>query len=128
MKILLISLFIVPVMVFGQRHATFEKIPFSPASYNSYTAKNGSQISYKDSIKIGAPSGPNGFRYITRQWLSAKNIIAGKKVAIHSIRSFKRRKLRNKIFIEIRPYGLAPFFVDYEMALESGEIKSNLEE
>jgi hypothetical protein len=122
MKLLINIIVLLPILAISQRDIKFGNIPLMAASYNTYTAKDGQIISFKDSITIGIPSGADGFRFITRDWVGANNIIAGRKLPIKRIRSFQRRLLRNKIFLEIRPYGISPIFVDYEMAFESGEI------
>lgn len=74
---------------------------------------------------MGTPSGPNGFRYITVALgeESADNVIPGRKLPLKSIGSFRRGRLRNKIFMDVRPYGIFPLFIHYEMALEAGEIE-----
>ncbi|CAN0604589.1 unnamed protein product, partial [Ectocarpus sp. 12 AP-2014] len=95
--------------------------------YGSYLTQNGRLISLNDTLTVGMPSGPDGFRYITARWVNASNIISGRKVTVNHIRTFKRNRLKGKVFLQFKAYGLAPFFIDYEMAFTSGEILEPLQ-
>ena len=67
----------------------------------------------------------HGLWYKTVDSESTDNVITGIKFTLKSIRSFRRGRIRNKIFLKARADGVYPLFIDYEMALEAGENKSN---
>lgn len=125
MRYLVTMLLLLPLFLSAQLEVDYRKIPPTEGRYGHYVTKNGAVISLKDSITIGLPTGPDGFRFITAGWVSEDNIIAGRNIVVTGIRTFKRNYLRNKVFLKFRGTGiLSPSFIDYEMALKSGEIEA----
>jgi hypothetical protein len=125
MKTIILMLLLVPMITSSQLKVDYQNIPPIEGRYGSYLTKNGSVISLGDSITIGVPTGPYGFRFIASGKFDADNVIAGRTVKVARIRTFKRNRLRNKVFLEFKSYGiLAPFRIDYEMALQSGELEA----
>jgi len=123
MKHILLLITVIPILAAGQIQVNYANVPEKEGRYGSYLTKSGQVVSFNDSVTIGMPTGPNGFRHITTARLSADNVISGRTVAIKRIRTFKRKRLRSKVFLEVRPYGLARFLIDYEIALKSSEIE-----
>ncbi len=118
-------LLLLPLLVAAQLKVNYKTIPEKEGRYGSYVTKNGNVVSLKDTITIGLPTGPEGFRFITSGWESQSNITAGRKVVISEIRTFKRNHLKSKVFLKFKGLGVFyPSFIDYEMALTSGEIEA----
>lgn len=127
MNLILKCILFIPILAIGQRNARYNAVPVENVSYQSYETKSGEVISYRDSVQIGMPTGPNGFRFITwRNGTVVSNKLAGQKFPIRAIKSFRRRDRRTKIYFEIRAYGM--FLIDYEMALKTGEIVSGFKQ
>ncbi|MFS4416329.1 hypothetical protein [Maribacter sp. 2307ULW6-5] len=117
------ALLLFPLFCMGQINVKYADIPKKEGRYGTYVTKSGQTIALRDSLTIGMPTGPNGFRFINVGKFSASNVIAGRKVGVERIRTFRRGRLRGKVFVEANSYGLMrPFRIDYEMALKSGEI------
>lgn len=101
--------------------AQFGKISGN-AQYESYIPKTSDQINVGDTIQLGKPSGEFGFIYITQGGERVKATLAGNKVKITQIKSYGTKKAGYKLWVQFKGYGLVPVFVDYDTALETGEI------
>jgi hypothetical protein len=85
---------------------------------SEYKTKAGLIIYVNDSIAIAYPRLGNEFSFITQGNRSTGTIIANTKVKITKI-----KKINGKYFLEFKGYGLLPVYIEYESALETGEIR-----
>ena len=93
-------------------------------TFKEYLSKNGDHIKVGDSLQIGIATGPYAFTYISQgEEGNMHPTHSGKKVKISKIHSSGRKNSGYKIFFNFKGFGLLPVTVDYETALEVGEIK-----
>ena len=90
--------------------------------YDSYISKTGDKIIVGDTLIIGKASGEFGFIYITQGGERVVSSLAGNKVKITQIKSFGTIKAGYKLWVQFKGYGLVPVFIDYDNAIETGEI------
>ncbi|WP_076456656.1 hypothetical protein [Zobellia uliginosa] len=50
--------------------------------------------------------------------------MAGKPIVIDKLKTYGNKKSRYKMYAQFKGYGLLPVLIDYETALELGEIKN----
>jgi hypothetical protein len=91
--------------------------------FTEYQTKEGNTLKIGDSISISTPKVNNYFTYITQGNVPAGPIVANTKIAISKIRNIGTKKRGFKTFILFGGYGLS-VYIDYESALEIGEIKN----
>jgi len=92
--------------------------------YDKYLTKDGSSVSVGDTIKLGKPSGNDHFLYIQQSGLYVAPWLAGKDVIVTQIKSYGNQKKGYILFVQFKGYGLAPVFIQYDNALETGEVLS----
>jgi len=63
------------------------------------------------------------FTFITQGNTGCGTIISNTKNIITKIKSIGSEKRGYKIFVLFKGYGLLPIYIDYESALETGEIR-----
>ena len=117
---LLLTFLIVALFGMAQR-AEFGKITGS-GNFDSYLSKTGDVIHVGDTLTIGKPTGEFSFVFITQNQERIVNSMMGKSVAISQIKSYGGKKWGLKVWILFKGFGLLPVVIDYENALEVGEI------
>lgn len=89
--------------------------------FKEYQTKSGNILKIGDTINIGIPRLQN-FTFITQGNVPAGPIIANTKAVISKIRTIGSKKRGFKTYTLFGGYGLS-VYIDYESALEVGEIK-----
>lgn len=120
-KLLAILILLVANISFAQI-AEYNKLSKNNQSFNEYKSKNGDIIKVGDSLMTGKAMDPDGFRYISQGGGRMHATHGGKPFTIHKIKSYGKEKSGFSIWISFKGYGLLPVEVDYENALEAGEI------
>ena len=92
------------------------------AFYSAYVSKTGDIIHEGDTLIIGKPNGEFGFTYIQQGGMRVANKLAGKQAVITQIKSYGTKKRGYTLFVQFKGWGLAPVFIDYDNALQTGEI------
>lgn len=95
----------------------------SKGNYTEYISKSGKVIHVGDTIQLGKPSGEFGFVFITQGNQRVISALAGKNAVITQLKSVGTNKSGFKMYAAFKGYGLLPVYIDYEMALETCEIK-----
>lgn len=122
-KTLLFLLLVFTVNFSFAQTAEYRKITESGKKYEEYITKNGDHLKVGDTLQIGIATGVNQFTYISQgEGANMHPTHSGKKVKITKIYSAGRKNSGYKIFINFKGFGLLPVYVDYETALEVGEI------
>ncbi|WP_035647390.1 hypothetical protein [Flavobacterium sp. ASV13] len=93
----------------------------STGNFKEYQSKNGSILKVGDSITIGYPLGKE-FTFLTQGNQPVAAFLSNKKVAISNLKSVGSNTRGYKMYALFKGYGL-PVYIDYESALETGEIK-----
>ena len=104
--------------------ATYNKITAS-GDFTEYKSKNGGVIKIGDTITIGYPFSGNFFTFITQGGAQTSPILSNKKVVISKIKSIGKNSYGYKIYPIFKGFGWVPLYIDYEAALETGEIKNS---
>lgn len=91
-------------------------------SYKEYISKNRDTIKIGDTLIIGKALDPEGFRYILQTNARMHATHGGKKVTIHKIKSYGNKKSDFTVWVQFKGFGWIPVEVDYENALNTGEI------
>lgn len=130
-KLLMIALFTVSICGYAQEIKFTDLATSSRGEFTSYVSKDGSIYKIGDRIKIGKPSSNNTFTFITQgdgimlpitqltsaassQETEIKRInVTGNKRAGYSV-SFRTKGIS----------GLSNYSIDFENAVETGEVKS----
>lgn len=94
------------------------------AEYENYQTKNGFEIKVGDTLKLGVPTSDLGFTYISQNGQRVSNTLAGKDVVIDKLKTYGNKRNGFKMYAHFKGYGLLPVLIDYETALELGEIKN----
>jgi hypothetical protein len=119
MKIIILLLF-VSFSAFSQK-AIYNKTNES-GKFNEYQTKEGFVLKIGDTITIGYPLGKD-FTFITQGDLNGRASLSNKKVKISKIKSIGNSVRGYKTYILFSGYGTS-VHIDYEAALETGEIKN----
>jgi hypothetical protein len=119
MKLLIIFLFFCS-LIYGQK--TIYSTTREAGTFSEYQTKSGNTLKIGDTLKISLPRLQN-FTFITQGNRPAGPIIANTKVVISKIKSIGTKKIGYKTFVLFGGYGLS-VYIDYESALEFGEIKN----
>lgn len=90
--------------------------------YNTYIAKDGSSVSVGDTIKLGQPSGNDHFLFIQQGQQYVAPWLADKDVVVTQIKSYGNKNRGYTLFVQFKGYGLVPVFIQYDNALEAGEV------
>ena len=94
------------------------------AEYNNYLTKSGEYLSVGDTLIIGTPRSDLGFIYISQANQRVSVILAGKQVVVTKLKTYGSKSRGYKMYAHFGGYGLYPVLIDYETALEVGEIKN----
>ncbi|WP_413513228.1 hypothetical protein [Myroides odoratus] len=116
----ILTLFVACISV--AQTAEYNKLSQNNQSFTEYKSKNGDIIKVGDSLMIGKAMDPDGFRYISQGGGRMHATHGGKPFTIHKIKSYGKEKSGFTIWISFKGYGLLTVDVDYENALEAGEI------
>ena len=92
------------------------------SSYQKYLSKSGDILNVADTLMIGIPSSDLGFMYISQGGYGVNTDLSHKKVIINKLRTYGKKSQGFKMYVHFKGYGLAPVVIDYETALETGEI------
>lgn len=117
-KIILFLLF--SISSFGQK-AIYNKIEKS-GNFTEYQTKEGAVIKISDTITIGYPLGQT-FTFITQGNTPTVASLSNNKVVVSKIKSAGNATRGYKIYLLFKGYGIS-CYIDYEAALETGEIKN----
>lgn len=120
-RIYLIGIVFVFSIVCNAQVAEYGKITGN-GIYDSYITKSGDQIYVGDTLVLGKPSGTQRFMYLQQGGEYCAPWISDKKVAITQIRSYGNKNRGYTLFIQFKGFGLVPVFMQYDSALESGEV------
>lgn len=95
---------------------------------SSYQSQSGAIIKKGDVLILGKPTGTGGnFSHITQNGLPVIGALSGNEVKVDHIKSFKQAAFSGKAFVAFKGYGLIPCYINYELALEAGEVINNQE-
>lgn len=120
-KLLLIITLLISATSFAQT-AKYNNLRKNNESFKDYLSKNGDIIKVGDSLTLGKAMDPDGFRFISQGGGRMHPTHGGKQIAISKIKSYGKEKSGFTIWIEFKGFGWIPVDVDYENALEAGEI------
>ena len=94
------------------------------SSYEEYLSKSGNLIKVGDTLTIGIPTSDLGFTYISQGGQRVSNTLSDKKVVIDQLKTYGSKKQGFKMYAQFKGYGLVPVLIDYDTAIETGEIKN----
>lgn len=118
-KILLLLVF---TTSFSQAQtAAYDKIK-SSGSFKEYITKQGTNLKVGDTITIGYPLGKD-FTFLTQGNQPVAAFLSNNKIAISNFKAIGSTTRGFKMYALFKGYGL-PVYIDYESALETGEIKN----
>lgn len=120
-KILLLLL--ISYSSFAQK-AIYDKIT-SQDNFLEYVSKSGKIIKVNDTIQIAYPRAANSYTFILQGNQPCSTILTNTKNVITGIKTIGNKQRGYKTWILFKGYGILPIYVDYEAALETGEIISN---
>jgi len=116
----IILLLLISSSAFSQK-AIYNKTNES-GKFNEYQTKDGFVLKIGDTITIGYPLG-NEFTFITQGDLNGAAFLTNKKVVVSKIKSIGTSVRGYKTYALFSGYGIS-VRIDYEAALETGEIKN----
>jgi hypothetical protein len=123
-KILLILSFLYSINCFSQdKIAQYGKITEN-GFYSAYISKTGDVINEGDTLVVGKPGGEFGFINILQGGQRVAPWLSGKKIKITQIKSYGTDKRGYTLLVQFKGYGLIPVYIDYDNALQSGEISN----
>lgn len=96
-------------------------------NFKEYQTKSGIIIKIGDTLNIGYPRTGDFYTFISQGNTNAGTVIANSKVIITKIKSAGNKTRGFKTYLLFKGYGLLPVFIDYEAALETGEVKNPFE-
>ncbi|MDR2223779.1 MAG: hypothetical protein LBE34_13755 [Flavobacteriaceae bacterium] len=120
-KIFTLLIILFTTISFSQT-AKYNNLLKNNESFKEYISKNGDIIKVGDSLIIGKAMDPNGFRFISQGGGRMHQTHGGKQITISKIKSYGNEKSGFTIWIEFKGFGWIPVNVDYENALDAGEI------
>lgn len=120
--ILLFTIILFVVQANGQT-AEFGKIA-EQSTYAKYITKAGDTLSVGEHLIIGKPTADLGFTYISQGGQRVASHLSGKDVVITQLRSYGTKKSGYKLYACFKGYGLLPVLIDYDNALETGEVSN----
>ncbi|MCI4443145.1 MAG: hypothetical protein JHC39_06510 [Lentimicrobium sp.] len=91
--------------------------------FKEYQTKNGDILKVGDTIQIGYPQGSE-FKFITQGNVGCASFLSNSKAVVSKIKSIGNITRGFKTYALFKGYGLS-VYIDYEAALETGEIKKN---
>ena len=125
MKKLLLVLLLVPLVSFGQAFK-FGEVQKKNSKGNTYISKSGKTLKIGDKLTIGKPidDSKDTFSYITQAGVQVVRSLENNEIEVFRFQTFKQAAFSGKVYVAFKGYGLIPVLIDYESALESGEIIS----
>lgn len=106
----------------------YGEIPAKNSKVSSYQSQSGAIIKNGDVLVLGKPTGTDGnFSHITQNGLPVIGALSGNEVKVDHIKAFKQAAFSGKAYVAFKGYGLIPCYINYELALETGEIINNQE-
>lgn len=90
--------------------------------YQSYISKHGDTINAGQQLTLGVPSTHLGFRYVSQGGQHVANFLSGKTVFIEKLKAWGNRRQGYKIYAHFSGYGMLPVLIDYDAAVETGEV------
>lgn len=91
--------------------------------FEEYQTKTGNILKLGDTINILLPRQGNEFTFITQGDFQVSSHLSNTKIPISKIKSVGNKKRGHKIYLGFKGFG-SNCFIDYESALEVGEIKN----
>ena len=122
MKKLTFVLFFIASITYSQT-AEFGNLS-KKSEYQIYITSTGFKINVGDTLTLGTPTSDLGFTYISQNGQRVSNTLAGKQIIIDKLKTYGNKKNGYKMYAHFKGYGLLPVLIDYETALELGEIKN----
>jgi hypothetical protein len=121
MKIIILFL-LISHSIFSQK-VIYNKIE-KTGDFTEYETKSKNILKIGDTITIGYPFSGNFFTFITQGGAQTSPILSNKKVVVSKIKSVGSKNSGYKIYPIFKGFGWVPIYIDYESALETGEIKN----
>ncbi len=123
MKILTLFIFFSITITYSQT-AEYGKLT-SKSDYEIYLTKTGDTLKVGDTLTIGIPTSDLGFTFISQGGQRVSNTLSDKKVIVDKLKTYGTKKSGYKMYAHFKGYGLIPVLIDYDSALELGEIKNS---
>jgi hypothetical protein len=124
MKKILILFFFVSIC--NAQTAIYNKIK-TQDNFTVYQTKSGNTIKIGDTLHIRYPRAGNQYSFIWQDNEPSATNIANTKIIVSQIKTIGSDKRGYKTYILHKEYDTYPFYIDYESALETGEIKNPFE-
>ncbi len=118
----LLTMFLLAIVSMGYSQSAKYGELTKKSEYDYCQSKNGYEIKVGDTIVLGVPTSDLGFTYISQNGQRVSNSLAGNTILIDKLRTYGTKKSGYKIYAYFKGYGLLPVLIDYETALELGEI------
>jgi hypothetical protein len=115
-----ILLLLISFPIFAQK-AIYNKTK-EKGEFIEYQTKSGDLVKIGDTITIGFPLGQE-FTFLTQGDLHVASFLSNSKVVVKKIKSVGNQTRGFKTYMLFGGYG-ASVYIDYESALETGEIKN----
>lgn len=90
--------------------------------YKSYISKHGDTIYTGQQLTLGIPSTDYGFKFISQGGERVANFLSGKTVFIDKLKAWGNKRQGFKIYAHFSGFGLIPVLIDYDAAVETGEV------
>lgn len=94
-----------------------------PGKFTEYQAQGGAVVAVNDTIKLGLPSGPDGFRFITQGGQPVAARLNGAAVVVNDLKPVGNKKTGYKMYATFKGYGLVACFIDIDAAIKTNEIE-----
>ncbi|WP_268846429.1 hypothetical protein [Flavobacterium aestivum] len=120
MRNLILTLFFATSFCSAQK-AIYNKTK-EEGKFTEYQTKSGNLIKIGDTINIGYPMGQE-FTFLTQGNIHVASFLSNNKVVVSKIKSVGNPTRGYKIYTLFGGYGTS-VYIDYEAALETGEIKN----
>jgi hypothetical protein len=92
------------------------------SEYKIYLTKTGDTLKVGDTLTIGIPISDLGFTYISQGGQRVSITLEDSKVVEYKLKTYRNKNNGYKLYAEFKGYGLIPVLIDYDKALELGEI------
>ena len=119
---ILLTMFLLFIVQMGYSQSAKYGELTKKSEYEHYQSKNGFEIKVGDTVVLGVPTSDLGFTYISQGGERVSNTLAGKTIIIDKLKAYGTKKNGYKMYAHFKGYGLLPVLIDYEIALELGEI------
>lgn len=122
-NILLLMFIVLPVFSFAQT-GEYGKFKKNRETFIEYKSKNGDVLKLGDTLILGKASDFDGYRYLLQINIKVHATHGGKKVVINKMRVYGNEKTGFNMWFHFKGFGWTPLDLDYENALEAGEINN----